>query len=223
MVSPVSSPVGGPRRSNPVAAYFGNIQRAVSSTFEGLTVTMSWMFRRPSTIQYPDRMEQSVQDSLPDTYRGVLEVDLDRCTACMLCQKSCPLGCISIETCKHPEGGRAFQKFDIDIGLCMYCGLCAEACGYDALVHTTEFEASVTNPDQLMLRFVDRDGRIAAKAKDLPPRRKRGSIIRAMIPTFGRRHQQAMPPSLPRPEPVAPEAPAPATAPVEPERPEGTA
>ena len=222
MVSPVSPPVGGPRRPHPVAAYFGNIQRAVSSTFEGLTVTMSWMFRRPSTIQYPDRMEQSVQDSLPDTYRGVLEVDLDRCTACMLCQKSCPLGCISIETCKHPEGGREFQKFDIDIGLCMYCGLCAEACGFDALVHTTEFEASVTNPDQLMLRFVDREGRIAAKAKDLPPRRPRGSIIRAMIPTFGRRHQQAMPPSPPRPEPAR-RAPAPAAAPVEPERPEGTA
>jgi NADH-quinone oxidoreductase subunit I len=207
MVPPVSPPVGGPRRSNPVVAYFGNIKRAVSSTFEGLTVTMSWMFRRPSTIQYPDRMEQSVQDSLPENYRGVLEVDLDRCTTCMLCQKACPLGCISIETCKHPEGGREIQKFDIDIGLCMYCGLCEEACGFDALVHTNEFEASVTSPEQLMLRFVDREGRIAAKAKDLPPRRPRGSILRSMIPSFGRRKQSALPPAPPRPEPREPESP----------------
>jgi NADH-quinone oxidoreductase subunit I len=221
MVSPVSPPVSGSRQAHPVAAYFGNIQRAVTSTFEGLTVTMSWMFRRPSTIQYPDRMEQSVQDSLPENYRGVLEVDIDRCTGCMLCQKSCPIGCISIETCKHPEGGREFQTFNIDIGLCMYCGLCAEACGFDALVHTTEFEASVTNPDQLMLRFIGGAGRMVAKAKDLPPRRPRGSIIRAMIPTFGRRHRQPMPPSSPRPP--APEAPAPAAASLEPERPEGTA
>ena len=64
MVSPVSPAVGGPRRTNPVAAYFGNIRRAVSSTFEGLTVTMSWMFRRPSTIQYPDRLEMPVQEAL---------------------------------------------------------------------------------------------------------------------------------------------------------------
>jgi len=220
-------------RPHPVRAYFDNIRRAIGSTFEGLTVTMSWLFRRPLTVQYPDRTDKPVQEMLPDTYRGVLEVDLDRCTACMLCQKSCPLGCISIETCKHPEGGREFQKFDIDIGLCMYCGLCAEACNFDALVHTTEFEASVTNPAQLVLRFVDRSGRLAAKAKDLPPRRPRGAIIRAMIPSFGRRRQQPVPPPSPRPAPAPTPAPASAAAdaPVPavaaestpPERPEGTA
>ena len=29
------------------------------------------------TIQYPDRMAQQVQETLPLRYRGILEVDLD--------------------------------------------------------------------------------------------------------------------------------------------------
>jgi len=205
-------------RPNPVRAYFGNIRRAVSSTFEGMTVTMSWLFRRPSTIQYPDRTEKPVREMLPETYRGLLEVDLSRCTACLLCAKTCPLGCISIETCKHPDGAREFQTFDIDNGLCMFCGLCAEACNFDALAHTREFEASVSSAEQLTVRFVDRPGRLVAKAKDLPPRRPRGSILAALIPGFGRRRRRAAPP-----EPPASPAPAPAAGAEGPENPEGTA
>jgi len=227
MVPAVPPPV----KPSPVRAYFGNIGRAVSSTFEGLTVTMSWLFRRPATIQYPDRTEQPVRDMLPESYRGLLEVDLSRCTACLLCAKTCPLGCISIETCKHPEGAREFRTFDIDVGLCMYCGLCAEACNFDALVHTSEFEASVATPEQLTLRFVDRPGRFVAKAKELPPRQPRGSILAALIPGFGRRRRRAEPPAgaaptapATPPTPTAtPAAPAPAAATDQPERPEGTA
>jgi len=158
-----------------------------------MSVTMSWMFRRPLTVQYPDKTEKPVQEMLPDTYRGVLEVDLDRCTACMQCQKACPLGCISIEVCKNPTtNARDWQKFDIDIGLCMYCGLCAEACNFSAIEHTTEFEATVTDPKDLMLHFV-REAKevVKGKAADMPPRRPRGSILAQMIPAFGRRNKAA--------------------------------
>ncbi len=71
----------------------------------------------------------------------------ERCTGCASCAKYCPLGIIEIVT--HPGGfdeqqgeSYAIDVFDIDIGRCMFCGLCVEACPYDALHMGTRFERS---------------------------------------------------------------------------------
>ncbi len=70
-----------------------------------------------------------------------------RCTGCASCAKYCPLGIIEIVT--HPGGidvqeGESYgiDVFDIDIGRCMFCGLCVEACPYDALHMGATFERS---------------------------------------------------------------------------------
>ncbi len=190
-VPPAVSPHRRPPRGT-VRAYFRNIRLALSTAFDGMSVTMSYMFRRPLTIQYPDKIDKPVQEMLPESYRGVLEVDMDRCTVCLQCQKICPLGCINIESCKNPEtGNREVTKFDIDIGLCMYCGLCAETCNFDALDHTREFEATVTTPDQMILHFVEKPREVTKlKAAEMPVRKHKGSILQKMIPAFGRRHPQ---------------------------------
>lgn len=231
MVSPVPPAVRSRRGRAPgFRRYFSNIRRAVTSTFEGMSVTMSWMFRRPMTIQYPDKIDKPVQEMLPDSYRGVLEVDLDRCTGCLLCAKACPIGCIDISVCKNPvSGARDLEKFDIDIGLCMYCGLCTEACNFDSLLHTSEFEATVSTPEELTLHFVKEPQPVSKqKAGEGTARRQRGSILPGIIPSFGRRKPHQVPPppvrvgeapasetpvSRPQSPSVAPPAPAEAAGP----------
>jgi formate hydrogenlyase subunit 6/NADH:ubiquinone oxidoreductase subunit I len=169
--------------------YFANLGRAIATTFEGLVVTSSWLFRRPATIQYPDRIEKPVQEMLPESYRGTLEVDLARCTACLLCARACPIDCIEIQVEKNATSGvRELTRFDIDIGRCMYCGLCTEACRFDSISHTAEFEAATDSPDGLVLHFVSEPVPVSKhKAEEGPPRRPRGSILaEIMPPTPGR-------------------------------------
>ena len=89
-----------------------------------------------------------VEDRLPQhpRFRGEEFVwHEERCTGCDSCAKYCPLGIIRIVT--HPSGDAiqegesyAIDVFDIDIGRCMFCGLCVEACPYDALHMGSGFE-----------------------------------------------------------------------------------
>ncbi|HEV8320070.1 MAG TPA: 4Fe-4S binding protein [Myxococcota bacterium] len=138
--------------------YFANIKNAALSIFEGMSVTLSHFVRRPTTVQYPDRMPDgvSVTQLLPERYRGLLEVDMDICTACLACEQACPIECIKIVVEKDPLDAkrRYMSVFDIDMAKCMYCGLCSEPCPTLAIRHTREFQGAMVHLEGLIFRFV---------------------------------------------------------------------
>lgn len=107
------------------------------------------------TINYPLVKEEPVARA-----RGVIALDQEACTVCMLCARNCPDWCIYIEGHKEekqPEtpGGRIkiraeLDRFDIDYALCMYCGICVEVCPFDALFWSPDYEYSETAMGKMM-------------------------------------------------------------------------
>lgn len=138
-----------------VRRYFKNLSDAVTTIFEGMSITCSHFVRKPYTIQYPDRTPVRVQDTLPPRYRGILAVDLEICTGCLACERACPIDCIVIDAPKDQKTRQMeLTRFDIDIAKCMYCGLCSEACPTGSIHHTTEFEGADYSLESLIRRYV---------------------------------------------------------------------
>lgn len=137
------------------SGYFGRIKNAITTIFEGLSVTLSYLLHKPITVQYPDKTEKPFAEMLPERFRGELGYKVHLCSACLACARACPIDCIKIEVVKDPETKkRMMTRFDIDISKCMYCGLCSEPCPTRAIYHTHEFEGSAWDLTGLVKRFI---------------------------------------------------------------------
>jgi len=187
--------------------YIGNIRDTVKSFWQGMSVTLSEVLRRPITVQYPDRLALPVQDVLPARYRGFLEVDAQICTGCQACERACPISCISIVLDKDPANPkqRVVSQFDIDEAKCMFCGLCVEPCPTGAIQHTREFEATQRSVRNLVFRWADplHPFPVYKVQKGAPyfPRAPLGSLVREVI---AQRNWDAIGPAYLPPEPLKP-------------------
>ena|SRR3989304_2865763 len=115
---------------------------------KGLALTFRHMFREPFTVQYPEE-----RLPLSERYRGIEFVwSLQRCTGCDSCAKACPEGCITVATHKGEEGVRRIvDRYEIDLRICLFCGLCVEACPFHAIIMGKNYELSNYDVEKLYL------------------------------------------------------------------------
>lgn len=146
--------------------YTGAIKDVVLTTMKGMGVTLRQFTKVNTkgavTIQYPEQ-----RDQLPLGSRGLLFNDVEDCISCKQCAVVCPVDCIYIEADKkEASAGPDFTKggvkktldlkrFDIDISLCCYCGLCSAACPTDCLYHTKDYEYSVLDRDKHVMDYLN--------------------------------------------------------------------
>ena len=81
-----------------------------------------------------------------------------KCTACTMCEKACPNGTIKIasEMVTNPETGKKKKQlldYEYDLGDCMFCELCVNACNFDAIEFTNDFENAVFDCSKLILHL----------------------------------------------------------------------
>ena len=90
--------------------------------------TMKNLFSKPVTKNYP---AQPIQ--YPEGARGHIEIDIDECISCGLCERNCPPGALKVE--KPPKGTWSINRFD-----CIVCGYCVSNCPKSCLHMVTGYQ-----------------------------------------------------------------------------------
>jgi NADH-quinone oxidoreductase subunit I len=146
------------RTKGPLARFLDRI--LLLDLFAGLSLTARHLFfRKKETVQYPEeRMEPS------DRFRGMFRLDAERCIACTLCARDCPIDIIYIDVSQrvNPDTGRkekVLDRFDIDVQRCMFCGLCEEGCPTEPKsIWLTTKSYELATFDRWQNLYVDMDG-----------------------------------------------------------------
>lgn len=123
--------------------------------FKSMLIAYKNFFRKKITVQYPhERLE------IPERARWSVEMVLDeegahKCTTCMMCQKACPDFIIDITTSKTEDGTKMIDTWRYDIGACMMCGFCVEACNFGAIRMSHNYELARTDPSTLTVNLLE--------------------------------------------------------------------
>jgi NADH-quinone oxidoreductase subunit I len=140
-----------------MVSYFSEIFSGLWSLVLGLSVTFKEFFSPTVTVQYP---YQTLKMSAG--YRGHIELVADEegnpnCIVCMMCQRACPSGCISIAG-KKEEGSKkkVLTQYILNFTTCSLCGSCVESCNFNAIEFSKEYNLASTRKEDYIFDLLKR-------------------------------------------------------------------
>ena len=110
----------------------------------GLKETMAYFLNttvlgKPITQMYPEE-RRTPYPRFHGLQKLLQEDGKEKCVACGLCARVCPVQCITVEAAEDEHHAKYAQRYEIDISRCIFCGYCAEACPVGALLMSGEYE-----------------------------------------------------------------------------------
>ena len=121
-----------------------------SGILNSMRIAFRNFMRPPITVQYPH--EKVV---LPERSRWAVRMKYDengehKCTACLACERACPDFIIKIDVTTGEARSKHIDLWRYEIGACMMCGLCVEACPFDAILMSHDYELARIDPGALV-------------------------------------------------------------------------
>ena len=156
--------------------YITSFFSGLRSLLVGMRTTLRVFFRKKTTEQYPEN-----RDTLKmfDRFRGTLnmphnENNEHRCVACGLCQMAWPNDTIKVisETIETEDGKKKkiLATYEYDLGACMFCQLCVNACPHDAITFDQDFEHAVFDRTKLVMTLNRPGSHVEEKKKPTAPK-----------------------------------------------------
>jgi NADH-quinone oxidoreductase subunit I len=140
-----------------MGAYFSEIFSGLWSLVLGLSVTFKEFFSPPVTVQYPYETLK-----MPERYRGHIQLIGDEegnpnCIVCMMCQRACPSGCITLAG-KKEEGSKkkVLTSYVLDFTTCSLCGSCVESCNFNAIEFSKEYRLASSRKEDFIIDLLHR-------------------------------------------------------------------
>ena len=167
-----------------------------SGILKSMLIAYRNFLRPPITVQNPHEKVE-----LPERSRWAVRMKYDengdhKCTACLACERACPDFIIKLDITPGEDRSKHIDRWRYEIGACMMCGLCVEACPFDAILMSHDYELARIDPAALVedllvdtpavgpkRRTAAPDTPAAAPSVPAAPRDEHGHIDQPVEPT----------------------------------------